>query len=62
MASSSRLKAGEDGKIIAKINIKGKRGTIHKNVQVFSNDPKRAQVSLVLKAIIQQQITPEIKK
>jgi hypothetical protein len=55
MASSSRLKAGEEGKIITKINTKGKTGTIHKNVQVYSNDPKRFHVTLVLKAIIQQQ-------
>lgn len=52
MASSSRLKAGEKGKIIVKIDIKGRVGSISKSVQVFSNDPKRPVVTLVLKAII----------
>jgi len=52
MASSSRLKPGEKGKITAKINIKDRAGSISKSVQVFSNDPKRHIVSLFLKAII----------
>jgi len=52
MASSSRLRPGEKGKITAKINIKDRAGSISKSVQVFSNDPKKHIVSLFLKAII----------
>jgi hypothetical protein len=54
MASSSHLKAGEEGKIIAKINTKDRTGAIYKKIQVSSNDPKRTLVTLVLKAIIKQ--------
>jgi hypothetical protein len=52
MASSSRLRPGEKGKITAKINIKDRAGSISKSVQVFSNDPKKHIVSLFLKALI----------
>jgi len=52
MASSSQLKPGEKGKIIAKINIKGRVGSVSKGVQVFSNDPKRSSVTLFLNATI----------
>jgi len=52
VASSSRLKPGEEGKIVAKIDIKGKIGYITKTVKVFTNDPKRTVVNLVLKALI----------
>jgi len=54
MASSSRLKPGEKGNIIAKIDIKGRAGSISKSVQVFSNDPKRSIITLFLKATIRQ--------
>lgn len=54
MASLSRLKPGEKGKIIAKIDIKGRVGSISKSVRVFSNDPKRPAVTLGLKALIRQ--------
>jgi hypothetical protein len=54
MASSSRLKPGEKGNIIAKIDIKGRAGSISKSVQVFSNDPKRPIITLSLKATIRQ--------
>jgi hypothetical protein len=53
MASSSRLKPGEKGKITATIDIKGRKGLIHKNVDISSNDPQRPQTSLSLKANIQ---------
>lgn len=52
MASSSQLKPGETGKIIAKIYIKGRAGSISKKVQVFSNDPERSIVNLILSATI----------
>lgn len=52
MASSSHLKPGEEGKIIAKVDIKGKLGFISKTVKVFTNDPQKPAVNLVLKALI----------
>jgi hypothetical protein len=52
MASSDHLRPEEKGKIIAKIDIKGRMGAFSKKVQVFSNDPKRHMVVLSLKAII----------
>jgi len=52
MASSSRIKPEEKGKITAKIDIKGRKGIVSKTVQVFSNDPKKPVVTLFLKAII----------
>ena len=55
MASSSRLKPGEEGKIVATIAIKGKIGFITKTVKVFTNDPQKPVVNLVLKALIKAQ-------
>lgn len=52
MASSSRLKPGDEGKIVATIDIKGKIGFITKTVKVFTNDPKKPTSNLVLKALI----------
>jgi hypothetical protein len=54
MASSSLLKPGEKGKIITKVDIKGRIGFLSKNVQVFSNDPKRPIVTLSLRAMIKE--------
>jgi hypothetical protein len=53
MASSSHIKPGEKGKITAKIDTQGRIGPVSKNIQVFSNDPKRPSVSLSLKALVQ---------
>ena len=55
MASSSRLKPGEEGKIVATIDIKGKIGFLTKTVKVFTNDPQKPVVNLVLKALIKAQ-------
>jgi len=55
VASLSRLKPGEEGKIIATVDIKGKIGFISKTVRVFTNDPKRPVVALSLKALIKAQ-------
>jgi len=52
MASSSHLKPKEKGKIITKVDIKGRTGSLSKSIQVFSNDPKRPVVNLSLKAMI----------
>jgi len=55
VASSSRLKPGEEGKIVATIDIKGKIGFLTKTVKVFTNDPQKPVVNLVLKALIKAQ-------
>jgi len=52
VASSSHIEPGEQGKIIAKVGIKGRVGPISKTVKVFSNDPESPIVVLVLKAMI----------
>lgn len=52
MASSDHLRPEEKGKIVAKIDTKGRMGALSKKVQVFSNDPKRHVVVLSLKAMI----------
>jgi len=46
MASSSRLKPGEKGKIHVVVDPAGKRGIISKTIKVFSNDPKQPVVTL----------------
>jgi hypothetical protein len=56
VASSSHLKPGEEGKIVATVNIRGKVGFISKTVKVSTNDPKRPTINLVVKALIK--ITP----
>jgi hypothetical protein len=53
VASSSRLKPGEKGKISVKVNIQGRAGHLSKSVQVFSNDPKKKIVTLIVKANIE---------
>lgn len=55
MASSSRLKPGEEGKIVATIDLKGKMGFVTKTVKVFTNDTKRPVTNLVLKVLIKVQ-------
>jgi hypothetical protein len=52
MASSDHLKPKEKGKIIAKINIKGRSGYLSKTIRVMSNDPKRPLVILILRGMI----------
>ena len=54
MASSSLLKPGEKGKIITKVDIKDRVGSLFKSIQVFSNDPKIPIVNLSLKAMIKE--------
>jgi hypothetical protein len=61
VASSSHLKPGEEGKIVAKIYIKGKIGFISKTVNVLTNDPRKPTVNLVLKALIKVQSVPPTK-
>ncbi len=50
MASSSHLKPGERGTIVARVSTPNRIGKIIKIVQVFTNDPKKQRVILTLKA------------
>jgi len=52
MASSSRLKPGEKGKINTKFETGGRKGFVSKGITVHSNDPKRLVINLTLKADI----------
>ena len=57
MASSSHLKPGEQGKIIAKVATAYRSGIVHKSIDVFTNDPKRPRVILALKVRIKEPVT-----
>lgn len=46
MASVSRLKPGEKGRIQVTVDPAGKRGLVTKTAQVYSNDPKQPVVTL----------------
>lgn len=46
MASSSRLKPKEKGRINVFVDVRGKAGNITKTVQVFTNDPKSPVTTL----------------
>lgn len=48
MASSSRLKPGETGKISISVDTTGKKGPITKTVQVVTNDPVRPNMTLTV--------------
>lgn len=63
MASSSRLKPREKGKITARVNIKGEEGFISSVVRVLSNDPATPVVTLFLEAMIEDTTdTPSFTK
>ena len=52
MASSSRLKPGEKGKIIVSVDLKDKIGHLIKKVYVKTNDPKLSAITLVIKVAV----------
>lgn len=52
MASSSRLKPGEAGKINVSLDITGKSGPVTKTAQVFTNDPTTPIVSLQVRVFV----------
>jgi hypothetical protein len=56
MASSSHLKPGEQGRIIARVATAYKSGVLHKSIDVFTNDPKRPRVILALKVRIKEPV------
>jgi hypothetical protein len=55
MASSDRLKPGEQGSIRATLSLNGLRGHVTKQITVRTNDPKRPFVALILKAVPEKQ-------
>jgi hypothetical protein len=54
MASSDHIKPGEKGKITAKMDTRGKMGSLAKSIRIFSNDPRNPTIVLSLKAKIKQ--------
>src|SRR5512135_1387117 len=52
MASLSRLKPGEKGKIRVSVDIRGKLGTIYKTVSVNTNDPRTPETTLAVRMTI----------
>ncbi len=52
MASSSRLKPGEKGAIIARVATVNKTGLVVETIEVSTNDPKRRKVILTVQAVI----------
>ncbi len=50
MASSSHIKPGEAGRIVATLDARDYKGRVVKEIWVFSNDPKRPKLTLTLKA------------
>jgi hypothetical protein len=59
MASSSHLKHGEKGVIVAKMSTIGKKGLIVETIEVLSNDPKRPKEVLNLQATIGDILQPQ---
>jgi hypothetical protein len=58
VASSSHLKAGEKGKIIARISTVMKKGLVTETVEVVSNDPKKPTSFFTLQATVLENILP----
>ena len=60
MASSSRLKPGEKGKIRVSVNVQGKSGVVFKSIRVYTNDPNINVTSLTVTMIVKDKL--HIKK
>ena len=56
MASSSRLKPQEKGKISVRVDIEGKTGNINKTIQVYTNDPANPVTNLSVKMQVKGRI------
>jgi len=56
VASSSRLKPGERGKINVSVDIRGRTGYISKTIQVYANDPKNPVTKLAVQMYIKDRI------
>jgi len=50
MASLSQIKPGESGRITATLTVQHYSGMITKEIAVYSNDPGKPRVNLLLKA------------
>lgn len=56
MASLSRLKPGEKGSIQVTVDVAGKRGSVTKTVQVYSNDPRMPMVTLQVTMLVRDAV------
>jgi cytochrome c553 len=56
VASSSRLKPGERGKINVSVDTRGRTGRISKTIQVYANDPKNPVTKLAVQMYIKDRI------
>jgi hypothetical protein len=52
MAGPSHLKPREKGSILVKVTTAGRQGQIMENVEVWSNDPARPQITLTISAYV----------
>jgi len=62
MASSSHVKPNEKGTISVKINTTNRKGMIIENVEVISNDSVRPQVTLTIRAYVNDIDMPFLPK
>jgi len=62
MASSSHVKTNEKGTISVKINTTNRKGMIIENVEVISNDSVRPQVTLTIRAYVNDIDMPFLPK
>ncbi len=61
MASSSRLKPGEKGKIRLSVDIRGKIGNLYKTVAVNTNDPKTPRTTIAVRMTIKDEPRPPVE-
>jgi len=57
-AGPSRLKPGEKGSIIARVETLSKSNPLEETVEVASNDPKRPKVVLIMRANLVDLLVP----
>ena len=62
MASSSHVKPNEKGTISVKITTTNRKGMIIENVEVISNDSVRPQVTLTIRAYVNDIDMPFLPK
>jgi hypothetical protein len=56
VASSSRLKPGERGKIHVSVDIRGRIGYLSKTIQVYANDPQNPVTNLGVRMYIKDRV------
>ena len=54
MASSSRLKPGEKGKISVTVGLGGRLGNLTKTVHVYTNDPQKPVMNLSVRVAVRK--------